>query len=145
MEGPEPTGEKVHICVHEDDLEQHREDLKNIRNELKKDNNLLEFIKDELKILKDAVGVKNEENGARDKQLKEIRQKTDEIGEVKEKNETLFTKVHNIELNMVEITTTLGLNKQAQENKDKLRNIIIGALIGAAFTFIFTVIISEIY
>ncbi len=129
-------GLQPHDCIHEDDFKKHREDVTDIRNELKKGNNLFEFIKEEIEILKDAVGAKSEENGKRDEQLREIRQKTDEIGNVKEKNDTLYTKVDNVERDMLVVKTVLELNEKKKDNSNKLKHIIIGGVLGAVLSFI---------
>lgn len=136
MAGPEL---QLHDCIHEDDFEQHKEDVKKIRNELKKGNSLFEFIKEEITILKDAVGAKNEENGKRDEQLKEIRQKTDEINNVKNKNETLYDKVDNVEKDLLVVKTVLKIDEKKETDKQKLKHIIIGGFLGAAFSFIFII------
>lgn len=133
MGGTEITGDKeqAHICIHEEDLKQTKKDVKDIKTELEKGNNLFTYITEELEIVKDAIGVKSKENGDRDLQIQEIRQRANEIGEkAEEKDETLFNKVHGIEVSVAEIKGTLGLNKQKQENKLKTWHIIL-AILGA--------------
>lgn len=129
MEGPENT---LHDCVHEDDFKKTNKDIHKIKNELKKGNNLFKYITEELEIVKDALGVKTKENGDRDEQIKEIREKANDIGKMaEEKDDTLYEMVTDLRVDVAEIKGSMGLKAKKDKDRNYFKIAIYGAIAGA--------------
>lgn len=141
MEGEGNNQIPNHECVRGKDFKKLNKAVKDIKKELSLGNNIFKYLKEELEIVRDALGVKSKENGERDKQLKEIRARANEIGEKAEaEDKSIRQLLTEVMVDIAEIKGTLGLTQKRRDLRDSIKLILIGAAMGAVFTISIEVI-----
>lgn len=112
-----------HDCIHE-------EDFKAFTEELRKGSKTFNYIKGELVLIKDALGIKDKDNGARDKQIQAVMNKTTQISKrTEEKDNNLNDKIVEIQIDMAKVKTTLQIDSKNSDTRQKLVYTVVGGIL----------------
>lgn len=115
--------ETEHKCIHEDDFEE-------FTAQLKQGTKTFKYIKGELILIKDALGIKDKDNGARDKQIKDVINKTTQISKrTEEKDNNLNDKIVEIQIDMAKVKTALQIDSKTNDTRQKLVYTVLGGVL----------------